>query len=206
MSPNASNNLPDLPEPEPLVEPDPLIAMSTGQPENAQELPTDLESFDLDLDEFNLDDPNTGVPLEDLPTVQEPVSRVSTPSTAKAAKAGGAPTQLQVQTASLLHILTNTVVELPSHLTVIHIGKPNDRVPPDIDVSGFPDSEVVSRIHADIRNEGDAYYLEDVGSSNGTYVNNLPLPKGNRHRLRPGDKISLGKGDKVSFLFQLREG
>ena len=86
---------------------------------------------------------------------------------------------------------------------MIHIGKPNDRVPPDIDVSGFPDSEVVSRSHADIRIEGDAYYLEDTGSSNGTYVNNTPLTKGNRHKLRPGDRISLGKGDLVSFLFQI---
>jgi pSer/pThr/pTyr-binding forkhead associated (FHA) protein len=86
---------------------------------------------------------------------------------------------------------------------VIHIGKPNDRIPPDIDVSGFSNSEIVSRIHADIRLEGDAHYIEDVGSSNGTYINNLPLLPGNRHRLRPGDRISLGKGDLVTFLFKL---
>ena len=94
-------------------------------------------------------------------------------------------------------------IELPVNLSVIHIGKPNDRVPPDIDVSGFPDSEVVSRSHADIRVEGDSYYIEDTGSSNGTYINNTPLTKGNRHKLRPGDRISLGKGDLVSFLFQV---
>lgn len=112
-------------------------------------------------------------------------------------------TQLQQQTVRLLHVQTDTLVELPQNLTVIHLGKPNDRIPPDIDVSGFPNSEIVSRIHADIRLEGDAYYIEDVGSSNGTYINNLPLPVGNRHRLRPGDRIALGKGDKVTFLFQL---
>jgi pSer/pThr/pTyr-binding forkhead associated (FHA) protein len=108
-----------------------------------------------------------------------------------------------VQTAKLLHLQTNKELELPLHLSVIHIGKPNDRIPPDIDVSGFPHSEVVSRIHADIRVEGDGYYIEDVGSSNGTYVNNFPLPTGNRHRLRPGDRIALGKGDMVTFLFQI---
>jgi pSer/pThr/pTyr-binding forkhead associated (FHA) protein len=112
-------------------------------------------------------------------------------------------TQLQQQTARLLHTQTNTEIELPQNLPVIHLGKPNDRIPPDIDISGFPNSEIVSRIHADIRLEGDAYYIEDVGSSNGTYINNLPLPMGNRHRLRPGDRIALGKGDKVTFLFQL---
>lgn len=112
-------------------------------------------------------------------------------------------TQLQQQTVRLLHVQTNTLIEFPQNLDIIHLGKPNDRIPPDIDVSGFPNSEIVSRIHADIRLEGDAYYIEDVGSSNGTYINNLPLPVGNRHRLRPGDRIALGKGDKVTFLFQL---
>jgi pSer/pThr/pTyr-binding forkhead associated (FHA) protein len=112
-------------------------------------------------------------------------------------------TQLQQSNARLLNLQTSTIIEIPPGLIVIHIGKPNDQIPPDIDVSGFPNSEVVSRIHADIRVEGDAYYIEDVGSSNGTYINNSPLPMGNRHRLRPGDRISLGKGDKVSFLFQI---
>ncbi|HEY9615867.1 MAG TPA: FHA domain-containing protein [Microcoleaceae cyanobacterium] len=112
-------------------------------------------------------------------------------------------TQIQYQVARLLHVQTNTVLEVPANLAVIHIGKPNDRIPPDIDVSGFPNSEIVSRIHADIRVEADAYFIEDVGSSNGTYINNLPLSMGNRHRLRSGDRIALGKGDKVTFLFQI---
>lgn len=117
--------------------------------------------------------------------------------------AASSKTQLQQQTARILHVQTDTLIELPQNLSVIHIGKSNDRVPPDVDVSGFPNSEIVSRIHADIRVEGDGYYIEDVGSSNGTYVNNMPLAIGNRHRLRPGDRIALGKGDLVTFLFQL---
>jgi pSer/pThr/pTyr-binding forkhead associated (FHA) protein len=83
------------------------------------------------------------------------------------------------------------------------MGKPNSQIPPDIDVSGFPNSEIVSRIHADIRVEGDTYFIEDVGSSNGTYINHTPLLTGNRHRLRSGDRIALGKGDLVTFIFQL---
>ncbi|TBR60609.1 FHA domain-containing protein [Mastigocladus laminosus UU774] len=112
-------------------------------------------------------------------------------------------TQLQQVTARLVHVQSDRQIELPQNLSVIHIGKPNDRIPPDVDVSGFPNSEIVSRIHSDIRVEGDAYYIEDVGSSNGTYINNLPLLPGNRHRLRPGDRISLGKGDLVTFIFQI---
>ncbi|MGD1943058.1 MAG: FHA domain-containing protein [Leptolyngbyaceae cyanobacterium] len=111
-------------------------------------------------------------------------------------------TQLQINQAQLFHVQTNTPVELPPQLSILHIGKPNDRIPPTIDVAGFPNSEIVSRVHANIRVEGDIYYLEDVGSSNGTYVNTMPLPPGNRHRLRAGDRIALGKGDKVTFIFQ----
>jgi predicted component of type VI protein secretion system/ribosomal protein L40E len=143
---------------------------------------------------------NTAIPtLEALESSPAPVQiplPVASPVTASK-------TQLQQIVARVFHVQSNQEIELPQTLSVIHMGKPNDRIPPDIDVSGFANSEIVSRVHADIRVEGDAYYIEDVGSSNGTYVNNLPLLPGNRHRLRPGDRISLGKGDLVTFLFQL---
>jgi hypothetical protein len=178
-------DLPDLITPEPLVTPDPLVVSpevaSPVQPAAVAEPAAEPA-------------PTTSPDL----AAHQPTS----PPTPSPQLSSGA-TRLQQQTARLLHVQTNASLELPQNLTVIHIGKPNDRIPPDIDVSGFPDSEIVSRIHADIRLEGDAFYIEDIGSSNGTYINNVPLPMGNRHRLRPGDRISLGKGDKVSFLFQL---
>ena len=107
-------------------------------------------------------------------------------------------TQLPKQTTSLFHVQTQTTVELPQGKEIIHLGKPNDRLPPDIDISGFPNSEIVSRVHADIRVEGDGFFLEDVGSANGTYVNHVPLLPNSRHRLQSGDRIALGKEDKVS--------
>lgn len=141
---------------------------------------------------------------EEEPLVAEPnTAPVSTPINAPVTPSISAQTQLQQFAASLLHVQTNLNIEIPAHLPVVHIGKPNTVIPPDIDVSGFPDSDIVSRIHADIRTEGGAFYFEDTGSSNGTYINNLPLAAGNRHKLRAGDRISLGKGDKVSFIFQL---
>lgn len=131
-----------------------------------------------------------GIPCPETTLDQDPAAVVSA-------------TRLQTFTASFLHLQTNTKLEIPQGLGVIHIGKPNEQIPPDLDVSGFPDSDIVSRIHADIRVEGDTYYLEDNGSSNGTYVNHNPLSVGNRHRLRAGDRISLGKGDKMTFIFQM---
>ncbi len=145
--------------------------------------------------------PPTMVTAPPLPPEPDIVS-TPTPASAPEPSYGISKTQLQEQTARLLHVQTDKTIELPQNLPVIHVGKPNDQIPPDIDVSGFPNSEIVSRIHADIRVEGEAYYLEDVGSANGTYLNHIPLPKGNRHRLRPGDRISLGKGDMMTFLFQ----
>nr|WP_245894436.1 FHA domain-containing protein [Chamaesiphon polymorphus] len=96
-------------------------------------------------------------------------------------------------------------MQIPPQLEVVHLGKPNDLVAPDIDVSSFPCAEVVSRVHANIRVEEDRYYIEDVGSANGTYINHNVLAKGNRHALRAGDRIGLGKGDLVTFIFQATE-
>lgn len=176
--------IPDLLSPEPLIEPDPLMAEAA--------LPAPLPSESV-TPTMEIEAPPAPSPAEG-----------NAPSRPDPSAAGlDSRTQLQQQTARLLHVQTNTEIELPQSLAVIHMGKPNDRIPPDVDVSGFPNSEIVSRIHADIRIEGDSYYIEDVGSSNGTYINNLPLSIGNRHRLRPGDRIALGKGDKVTFLFQL---
>lgn len=176
---------PDAIELEPLVKPDPLpVSSSVPDPESA----------------------STAPPLVAPPAVTNqaeiPQSPPPTPP-ANPQAYGSSPTRIQQQIAKLLHLQTKTEIELPQNLPIVHIGKPNDQIPPDIDVSGFPNSEVVSRIHSDIRVEGDAYYIEDVGSSNGTYINHIPLPKGNRHRLRSGDRISLGKGDLVTFLFHL---
>ena len=175
--------------------------------------PWESESPELDLD-LNLEPPQVEAvesTLESEPSVaiEEPEISVSevdsnavVPDVNTTAVATTGATQLQTQTASLLHLQSNTNIEIASNLDVVHIGKPNGQIPPDIDVAGFPDSEVVSRLHADIRIEGDAYYIEDVGSSNGTYINHSPLLEGNRHRLRAGDRIALGKGDLVTFIFQ----
>ncbi|MGB7417494.1 MAG: FHA domain-containing protein [Thermosynechococcaceae cyanobacterium] len=103
----------------------------------------------------------------------------------------------------LVHLQTSAFIELPQENGTIHIGKPNGPVLPDIDVADLPHAEVVSRSHADIRIESGAFFIEDRGSSNGTHINNVPLSPTHPHRLKSGDRISLGKGDLVTFLFQM---
>jgi hypothetical protein len=49
--------------------------------------------------------------------------------------------------------------------------------------------EAVSRRHAEVRREGDLVILSDLGSSNGTFVNGLPIKD---RPLRRGDVIRLG--------------
>jgi hypothetical protein len=208
----AATVAPDIPAAvPPPVNPDPLVhsqpvatsgAANYDVPEHSPLPPTEMSVPHQEGEDPAQHNPSSpGV--ETQPVVSQQVISTPPPQPTPPPVATASRTQLQQVTARLVHVQTDRVVELPQNLSVIHIGKPNDRIPPDIDVSGFPNSEIVSRIHADIRVEGDAFYIEDVGSSNGTYINNLPLLPGNRHRLRPGDRISLGKGDLVTFLFQV---
>ena len=112
-------------------------------------------------------------------------------------------TQVQQVTAYLIHVQTARQIELPQNISIICIGRPNTSRSPDVDVSDFPNSEVVSRFHAVIYVEADRFYIEDVGSTNGTYINNLLLSPGERSRIEPGNYISLGKKDLVKFLFKV---
>lgn len=101
----------------------------------------------------------------------------------------------------LIHLKTNTSFELPSQ-DVIRIGKPNDLIVPEVNVSGLPDTDIVSRQHAEIHRSGDSYYIVDNGSVNGTYLNDELLAPKQRYLLKLGDTISLGKENKVAFVLQ----
>jgi hypothetical protein len=67
---------------------------------------------------------------------------------------------------------------------------------PDSDV--FLDDVTVSRDHALLVRRGDDYYLDDLGSLNGTYVNRHRIES---HRLEDADELQVGKF-KLAFLKQ----
>ncbi|MGH7999024.1 MAG: FHA domain-containing protein [Brasilonema sp.] len=105
----------------------------------------------------------------------------------------------------LFHVQTNTSFELPPNLPVIRIGKPNEQIAPDINVLALPNADVVSRLHAEIQVEGNIYYIIDVGSSNGTFLNGIKLEPKKRYPLNLGDKIELGQQENVTFIFQHKQ-
>jgi MFS transporter, ACDE family, multidrug resistance protein len=113
------------------------------------------------------------------------------------------PTVAEKPVARLFHVQSDKVIELPDNFSLIRIGKPNKRSFPDIDLSGLPNSDIVSRIHAEIKFEGGEYYIQDMGSSNGTYINKYPLLPGIWYKLKPGLTFSIGRRDAVSFKFQI---
>jgi pSer/pThr/pTyr-binding forkhead associated (FHA) protein len=64
------------------------------------------------------------------------------------------------------------------------------------DAAVFLDDVTVSRNHALVVRRDDGYYIDDLGSLNGTYVNRRRIES---HRLEDGDEIQIGKY-KLSYL------
>ncbi len=65
---------------------------------------------------------------------------------------------------------------------------------PDVDLDAFDNEAKVSRRHARIMYQNGVYSVEDLGSTNGTYVNRgRRLIPGTPHRLNDGDEIIVGK-------------
>jgi hypothetical protein len=57
----------------------------------------------------------------------------------------------------------------------------------------LPDDEFASARHARIEGRRDGVYVEDVGSTNGTFVNGIRLAR--ERRLQPGDIVRVGETD-----------
>ena len=65
---------------------------------------------------------------------------------------------------------------------------------PDVDLDAFDPEAKVSRRHARIFRENNRYTVEDLGSTNGTFINRgRRLIPGQRQPLNDGDEIIVGK-------------
>jgi len=91
---------------------------------------------------------------------------------------------------------TNATLPFPPGKTEIVIGRedPVSGVFPDIDLTYHGGDEGgVSRRHARIFVHGTQFFIEDLNSTNSTYVNQQRLTPGQPHPLNTGDEIQVGR-------------
>jgi hypothetical protein len=101
-------------------------------------------------------------------------------------------------TATALHITvarTGRQVLLPFPIGEVELGRsdPSTGVDPDVDLArdgGFV--EGVSRRHARITQAGNRILVEDVGSTNGTFLNGRRIRSHQDYALREDDSLQLG--------------
>ena len=95
-----------------------------------------------------------------------------------------------------LHIIrTGQIIPLEGRADYT-IGRVSDgqSILPDVDLSPFDAyTQGVSRLHATFRIRENGYYIEDLGSSNGTRINNNKIPPLVEQTIQHGDVISLGR-------------
>jgi hypothetical protein len=95
-----------------------------------------------------------------------------------------------------LHLLDSGQILDFSERSEFTLGRTSEGQPiePDIDLSPYRAFDNgVSRIHAVIRHIEDKVILQDLGSSNGTYINGTRIMPKVEQPLRHGDIMSLGK-------------
>lgn len=86
--------------------------------------------------------------------------------------------------------------EFPLDADEINIGRwdADNGIFPDVDLDADDPEAKVSRRHARILRENNQFLIEDLGSTNGTFVNRgRRLLPGSRQRLEDGDEIIVGK-------------
>ena len=86
--------------------------------------------------------------------------------------------------------------EFPMSEDETHIGRwdADGGIFPDVDLDADDPEAKVSRRHARITRRGGQYFVEDLGSTNGTFINRgRRLLPGDRHPLHDGDEVIVGK-------------
>lgn len=71
---------------------------------------------------------------------------------------------------------------------------PHRGIQPEVDLSKYDPASRVSRRHARITVRGDLFFVEDLGSANGTFINgSMRLPPREPYLLSDGDIIQIGE-------------
>ncbi len=107
----------------------------------------------------------------------------------------------------LINQETEEKIILPSEEKIAYIGRLNDEFTVQVDLSNIERADLISRVHAAIHCENEVYYLEDAGSTNGTWLNEKQIQPGTRFRqeLNSGDTIAFGRNQTIKFTFDLED-
>ena len=92
--------------------------------------------------------------------------------------------------------------EFPLTKEICNIGRwdPNLQSHPEVDLSDEDIDAKVSRLHARIIKKDEGFYIEDLGSRNGTFLNReFKLVKGIQYGLKNGDELIIGH---IFFTFK----
>uniref|UniRef100_A0A7V3KMZ3 FHA domain-containing protein n=1 Tax=candidate division WOR-3 bacterium TaxID=2052148 RepID=A0A7V3KMZ3_UNCW3 len=103
---------------------------------------------------------------------------------------------------------TGDLISIPlteDKVTRVVIGRKSNEFTPDVDLSSFRNSATVSRRHArlTINRETGEVIIEDLGSTNGTYINGERLEPQKPYKIQPGDVVSFSK--KLHLVFEVKE-
>jgi hypothetical protein len=93
--------------------------------------------------------------------------------------------------------------EFPVNNEICNIGRwdPSLKSHPEIDLSDEDIDAKVSRLHARIIKKPEGYYIEDIGSRNGTFLNReFRLVQGIEYSLKDEDEVIIGH---IFFKFQI---
>lgn len=123
-------------------------------------------------------------------TLGENAAPVATPAAADEPTIGKV-----VPTASAPRLIMPNGVEIPitAEHTLLGRQSPADNIFPEIDLTELDPESYVSRRHGQITRQGSKYLYEDVGSSNGSFINGTRLQSGIQTELHDCDMIRLGR-------------
>ena len=91
-------------------------------------------------------------------------------------------------------------LEITENAVLVGRADPKQGITPEIDLTQFDTSSMVSRRHARIRLKDNSFYIEDLGSRNKTRVGELTLTPNQPELLSNGDVVSFGS---VKATFRL---